>query len=74
MGRHAEAVRHHVHRLKLGLRGAALAYVAEELTAVLLCVALILHHNRSLPPHKRTWRGPSVQAFCGWGRYLQVRV
>lgn len=68
------ATTHHVCRLQLGLRGAALAYVAEEVTAVLLCVGLIVHHNRALPPHKRTWDGFSVEAFRGWGRYLQVSL
>lgn len=59
-GRQAgKVVRHHPSRVQAAAwpAGAALAYVAEEVTAVLLCVGLIVHHNRALP---------APQAHVGW--------
>ncbi|MEW5296826.1 MAG: hypothetical protein WDW36_000078 [Sanguina aurantia] len=57
-----------------GFQGAALAYLAEEVTEVVLCVGLLLLYNASLPDERKTWRGFSWEAWKGWGAFLAVAL
>ncbi|MEW5312173.1 MAG: hypothetical protein WDW38_003820 [Sanguina aurantia] len=63
-----------IRTFEFGFQGAALAYLAEEVTEVLLCVGLLLLYNWSLPDERRTWRGFSWEAWKGWGAFLAVAL
>ncbi|KXZ54974.1 hypothetical protein GPECTOR_3g140 [Gonium pectorale] len=62
-------------RLRLGLPGAAWAYVACEATSVALLAAAMAGHTRWVQrPGRKTWTGWDRAAWRGWWPYLQVAL
>ncbi|KAG2496485.1 hypothetical protein HYH03_005310 [Edaphochlamys debaryana] len=60
--------------LEGGLNGAALAYAADEATALLLLAAAMALHAWRQPPGRRTWAGWDRGAWSGWGAYMAVAL
>ncbi|GAX82291.1 hypothetical protein CEUSTIGMA_g9720.t1 [Chlamydomonas eustigma] len=63
-----------INKFKMGLSGAALAYVAEESLLLFLSVFFMAWYHFKQPLGQRTWTGLSREAFNGWGAYLEVAV
>eukprot|EP00775_Hariotina_reticulata_P009063 gene9063-9233_t len=66
-----------VFRFKLGLAGAALAFMLTQVSSALLLMAYTIWRDASMAakddPHA-TWQKPSLAMFSGWGRYLSYGV
>ena len=58
--------------LGLGLRGAAYAYLAEELLLTAVATLMVAWLHRQQAAGEKTWRGLSSEALRGWGFYLRV--
>jgi MATE family multidrug resistance protein len=61
-----------IFKLRLGLDGSALAFVALEAIYCMCLIGMCVLHNWRRPPAERWWGGWNRDALRGWGPFLRL--